>query len=33
VVIRGFSKDKGQRIGFGEVSTKLLPVFESKSKK
>ena len=33
VVIRGFCKDKGQRIGFGEVSTKLLPVFESKSKK
>ena len=33
VVIRGFCKDKVQRIGFGEVSTKLLPVFESKSKK
>ncbi len=33
VVIRGFCKDKGQRIGFGKVSTKLLPVFESKSKK
>jgi len=33
VVIRGFCNDKGQRIGFGEVSTKLLPVFESKSKK
>ncbi len=33
VVIRGFCKDKGQRIGFGEVSTKLLPVFESESKK
>jgi len=28
VVIRGFCKAKGQRIGFGEVSTKLLPVFE-----
>ncbi|MGB5500529.1 MAG: fumarylacetoacetate hydrolase family protein, partial [Maribacter sp.] len=33
VVIRGFCKDKGQRIGFGEVATKLLPIFESKSKK
>jgi len=33
VVIRGFCKDKGQRIGFGEVSTKLLPVFDSESKK
>ena len=31
VVIRGFCNDKGQRIGFGEVATKLLPVFESKS--
>lgn len=33
VVIRGFCKDKGLRIGFGEVSTKLLPVFDSESKK
>jgi fumarylacetoacetase len=33
VVIRGFCNGKGQRIGFGEVSTKLLPVFESKYKK
>lgn len=33
VVIRGFCKDKGLRIGFGEVSTKLLPVFDSKSNK
>jgi len=33
VVIRGFCKDQQQRIGFGKVSTKLLPVFESKSKK
>ena len=28
VVIKGYCKAKGQRIGFGEVSTKLLPVFE-----
>ncbi|MBT8307190.1 MAG: fumarylacetoacetase [Maribacter sp.] len=28
VVIKGYCMAKGQRIGFGEVSTKLLPVFE-----
>ena len=28
VIIRGFCKNKDLRIGFGEVSTKLLPVFE-----
>lgn len=33
VIIRGFSKKKDYpRIGFGEVSTKLLPVFEPKTK-
>lgn len=31
VVIKGFCDNKSQRIGFGEVSTKLLPVFPSKS--
>ncbi len=33
VIIRGYSKSKDYpRIGFGEVSTKLLPVFEPKTK-
>ena len=32
VVFRGFCKKSGQRIGFGEVSTKLLPVFKAKTK-
>lgn len=33
VIIRGYSKKKDYpRIGFGEVSTKLLPVFEPKKK-
>jgi len=33
VIIRGYSKSKEYpRIGFGEVSTKLLPVFEPKTK-
>ncbi|AEE20398.1 fumarylacetoacetase [Dokdonia sp. 4H-3-7-5] len=33
VIIRGYSKTKDYpRIGFGEVSTKLLPVFEPKTK-
>tara|TARA_R110001583_G_scaffold25577_4_gene92336 strand:- start:1228 stop:1971 length:744 start_codon:yes stop_codon:yes gene_type:complete len=31
VVMRGFCDKNGQRLGFGEVSTKLLPVFEPKS--
>ncbi|MDE3740631.1 fumarylacetoacetase [Maribacter polysaccharolyticus] len=33
VVMRGFCERNGQRIGFGEVSTKLLPVFEPKKQK
>jgi fumarylacetoacetase len=32
VVIRGFCNKSGQRIGFGEVSTKLLPEFKAKTK-
>ncbi|MEQ3655739.1 MAG: fumarylacetoacetase [Dokdonia sp.] len=33
VIIRGYSKSKDHpRIGFGEVSTELLPVFEAKTK-
>jgi fumarylacetoacetase len=33
VIIRGYSKTKDHpRIGFGEVSTELLPVFEAKRK-
>lgn len=31
VVIRGFCNNNSQRIGFGEVSTKLLPVFSSEA--
>ncbi|MGB5437904.1 MAG: fumarylacetoacetase [Maribacter sp.] len=33
VVIRGFCKKSGQRIGFGEVATTLLPEFQPKTKK
>ncbi|EAR00389.1 fumarylacetoacetase [Maribacter sp. HTCC2170] len=33
VVIRGFCEKNGQKLGFGEVSTKLLPAFESNSNK
>jgi len=33
VTMRGFCSQKGMRIGFGELSTKLLPVFKSKIKK
>ena len=33
VTMRGFCEKNGVRIGFGEVCTKLLPVFESKTKK
>ncbi|MCG2461072.1 fumarylacetoacetase [Flavobacteriaceae bacterium F89] len=32
VTLRGYCENKGVRIGFGEVSTKLLPVFQSKKK-
>lgn len=32
VTMRGFCKKENYRIGFGEVSTKLLPVFEPKKK-
>ncbi|HEA31527.1 MAG TPA: hypothetical protein ENH91_16295 [Leeuwenhoekiella sp.] len=30
VIMRGYSEKNGVRIGFGEVSTKLLPVFKKK---
>ena len=30
VIIKGFSKNNGVRIGFGEVSTKLLPPYVRK---
>ncbi|MDO7136075.1 fumarylacetoacetase [Algibacter lectus] len=33
VIMRGYCEKDGTRIGFGEVSTKLLPVFESKKSK
>lgn len=33
VVIKGFCERNGHRLGFGEVSTKLLPVFNSKKDK
>ncbi len=33
VTLRGFCSKNGVRIGFGELSTKLLPVFKSKGKK
>lgn len=32
VIMRGYCKGKDRRIGFGEVRTKLLPVFEPKKK-
>ncbi|SHF49620.1 fumarylacetoacetate hydrolase [Salegentibacter echinorum] len=32
VIMRGYCESEGRRIGFGEVSTKLLPVFEPKKK-
>lgn len=32
VIMRGFCEDNGRRIGFGEVRTKLLPVFQPKKK-
>jgi len=32
VIMRGYCEDKDRRIGFGEVRTKLLPVFEPKKK-
>lgn len=32
VIIRGYCEDKTRRIGFGEVSTKLLPIYEPKKK-
>ncbi|APY00031.1 fumarylacetoacetate hydrolase [Lacinutrix venerupis] len=32
VIMRGYCEKDGTRIGFGEVSTKLLPVFNSKKK-
>ncbi|MCM4154542.1 fumarylacetoacetase [Gramella sp. AN32] len=32
VIMRGYCKGKDRRIGFGEVSTKLLPVFQPKKK-
>ncbi len=33
VVMRGYSENKDLRIGFGEVATKLLPIFQPKTKK
>ncbi|MDO5981509.1 fumarylacetoacetase [Flavivirga spongiicola] len=33
VIMRGFCEKEGTRIGFGEVSTKLLPVFNPKKNK
>ncbi len=33
VIMRGYCSDNGRRIGFGEVSTKLLPVFNPKKNK
>lgn len=32
VIIKGFCKNEQTRIGFGEINTKLLPVFKSKKK-
>ncbi|SDS37547.1 fumarylacetoacetate hydrolase [Gillisia sp. Hel1_33_143] len=32
VILRGYCENKTRRIGFGEVSTKLLPVYEPKKK-
>jgi fumarylacetoacetase len=33
VIMRGFCEKDGTRIGFGEVKTKLLPVFNPKKSK
>lgn len=33
VIMRGFCKGKDRRIGFGEINTKLLPVFQHKKNK
>jgi len=33
VIMRGYCEGKDRRIGFGEVSTKLLPVYEPQTKK
>jgi len=33
VIMRGYCEGKDRRIGFGEVSTKLLPVYEAQPKK
>lgn len=33
VIMRGYCENNAIRIGFGEVSTKLLPSFQSKNKK
>ncbi len=32
VIIRGYCESQGRRIGFGEVKTKLLPIFQPKKK-
>ncbi|HSP12082.1 MAG TPA: fumarylacetoacetase [Salegentibacter sp.] len=32
VIMRGFCNSEGRRIGFGEIKTKLLPVFQPKKK-
>lgn len=32
VIMRGYCESQGRRIGFGEVKTKLLPVFQPKKK-
>jgi len=33
VIMRGYSEKDGTRIGFGEVTSQLLPVFNPKKKK
>ncbi|MGB1309182.1 MAG: fumarylacetoacetase, partial [Oceanihabitans sp.] len=33
VIMRGYCEKEGTRIGFGEVTTKLLPIFNAKKKK
>ena len=33
VIMRGYCENKGTRIGFGEVRSQLLPVFQSKKKR
>ena len=33
VIMRGYCENDGTRIGFGEVKTKLLPVFSPKKNK